>query len=258
MPPFYALAEVKGSLNMHEFSASLLDGVQVYGDLPADVRAYLTHHNCPRTLEHSQQVAAEARQLARRFGADPEAAEAAGWLQDVSAVIPSSQRLDAARLLGLPVLSEEEALRMILHQRLSGAIAREGFGVSDAAILAAVRCHTTLKARAAALDKVVFLADKMRSDQPYAAPFLDGVLAGLQCSLDRGRWPTLSTSGRKGAHCRWFIPGSWRRIKDCRAASHRRLTACCAARLEVRLCCGRRTLARSSAAACPKRMRDVA
>ncbi len=171
---------------MHELLVSLLEGVCLCGDLPAGVGAFLTRYNCPRTLAHSQQVATEAGQLARRFGVDPQAAQAAGWLHDVSAAIPSSQRPQAARRLGLAVLPEEEAFPMVLHEKLSSVIAREAFGVSDAAVLSAVGCHTTLKVRATALDKVVFLADKIRWDQPDAAPFLHAVLVGLEHSLHRG------------------------------------------------------------------------
>jgi HD superfamily phosphohydrolase YqeK len=74
---------------------------------------------------------------------------------------------------------------MILHQKLSVVIASDIFGVTDEAVLSAIGCHTTLKANASPLDKVVFIADKIAWDQPYTAPFLEGVLASLEQSLDQ-------------------------------------------------------------------------
>ena len=46
------------------------------------------------------------------------------------------------------------------------------------------RCHTTLKARASLLDKVVFLADKLSWDQAGESPFKEAVNAALSKSLD--------------------------------------------------------------------------
>jgi HD superfamily phosphohydrolase YqeK len=82
------------------------------------------------------------------------------------------------------VLPEEETLPMIIHQKLSVVIARELFDVQDDAILSAIGCHTTLKAGANALDKVVFVADKLAWDQPGIAPFHADMWAALERSLD--------------------------------------------------------------------------
>jgi len=72
---------------------------------------------------------------------------------------------------------------MILHQKLSAVMAREIFGIGDAAVLSAIGCHTTLKASASTLDKVVFVADKIAWDQPGKPPYLDGILGALDQSL---------------------------------------------------------------------------
>jgi predicted HD superfamily hydrolase involved in NAD metabolism len=170
---------------MYQVISDLTQDIQFTRSIRADMVALLTQHGCPRTIEHSFRVAEEARRIAARFGVDEELAEAAGWLHDVSAVFPSGQRLSVARELGIEVLPEEEVVPMILHQKLSLVVAREVFNMHDEAVLSAIGCHTTLKARASALDKVVFLADKIAWDQSGEAPYLADVLAALGQSLDR-------------------------------------------------------------------------
>ena len=71
---------------------------------------------------------------------------------------------------------------MILHQKLSAALAAGVFGVHDAEVLDAVRYHTTLHPDAGRLAKVVFLADKIRWDQAGTPPYL----AELARALDAG------------------------------------------------------------------------
>src|SRR5690606_20739542 len=115
----------------------------------------------PKTAKHSKDVAEKARELADHFNADANKAEIAGWLHDISAVFPSSERANIARELGLEVLPEEDIFPMIIHQKLSVVLACELFGVADSEILNAIGCHTTLKRDANLLDKVVFVADKI-------------------------------------------------------------------------------------------------
>ena len=156
------------------------------GELPQDAARFLTHHQCPKTAAHCAAVAAEAGRLARSFGTDVSLAEQAGWLHDISAVIPISERVAVSDAWGIDVLPEEIALPMILHQKLSVVLARELFGVDDPVVLSAIGCHTTLRANATLLDKVVFLADKIAWDQPGVPPYRDALLVALTHSLDAG------------------------------------------------------------------------
>jgi predicted HD superfamily hydrolase involved in NAD metabolism len=130
-------------------------------------------------------VAAEAEQLALRFGEDGRSAQIAGWLHDVSNVFPNAQRVQIAWQLGVEILPEESIAPMVLHQKLSAVMAHDIFGITEEAVLSAIGCHTTLKANASPLDKVVFIADKIAWDQPYTAPFLENVLGALEQSLDQ-------------------------------------------------------------------------
>jgi predicted HD superfamily hydrolase involved in NAD metabolism len=182
---------------MHPSLVPLATGVRLTGEIRADMAALLTHHGCLQTVAHSLRVAEEARRLAVRFAVNAGPAETAGWLHDISAVFPPAQRLQVARELDLAVLPEEEAAPLILHQKLSAVVARELFGVRDEAVLSAIGCHTTLQAHASALDKVVFLADKIAWDQPGAPAYLADVLAALEQSLDRAAWAYLDHLWRR-------------------------------------------------------------
>ncbi|HLN63173.1 MAG TPA: GNAT family N-acetyltransferase [Symbiobacteriaceae bacterium] len=169
---------------MHQRLKRLAEGVSLTGRFAVDVPAFLIHHGCPKTAAHSAAVAAEARRVALLAGADPDQAEAAGWLHDISAVVAPGERAAAARDLGLEVLPEEDAFPLIVHQKLSVVIAREIFGVTDPAVLSAVGCHTTLKAGSALPDRVLFVADKIAWDQQGRPPYLTELLTALDQSLD--------------------------------------------------------------------------
>lgn len=169
---------------VNEVLAPLLQGVVLAGSARDDARALLARHGRTRTIEHSKRVAAEATRLAHVWGAECGKAASAGWLHDISAILAPDQRLAAAEKLGIEILAEERQAPMILHQKLSAAIATGGLGVDDLSILRAIGCHTTLRAGASILDKIVFIADKIAWDQAGAPPYLAEVLGALEQSLD--------------------------------------------------------------------------
>lgn len=84
----------------------------------------------------------------------------------------------------MAVLPEEEVFPMLLHQGLSAIMARRWFGMEDALVLSAIGTHTTLRAGASRLDKIVFVADKIAWDQPGPPPYLTGIKVALERSLD--------------------------------------------------------------------------
>jgi len=165
---------------------ALRAGFDPKGWINEDVTTFLMQNDCPRTAAHCADVARASYELAERFGVDPLAAEAGGWLHDVSAVWADDQRLAAADALGVEILPLERVWPKIIHQKLSVVLAREIFGVRDPGILSAIGCHTTLKASASALDKVVFIADKLAWDEPDDAPWHPALRSALSESLDDG------------------------------------------------------------------------
>lgn len=144
----------------------------------------LLQNGCEHTIDHSKNVADEARRLARYFGENENRAEIAGWLHDVSAIIPPQQRLAAAMDFHVHILPAEEVFPLLLHQKLSKVIACDIFHISDDAILSAIECHTTLKPNASAFDKIIFVADKLKWDRPGIPPYQAALAVASRQSLD--------------------------------------------------------------------------
>ena len=163
--------------------ARLKKGISLQQNLARDVPAFLNQHGFPHTAAHAHQVALKARWLAGIYGVDQRAAETAGWLHDISAVIPNEQRLPVSQQLGLEILAEEARFPMLLHQKISARMAEEIFGVHQPEVLQAIECHTTLRANPGPLDLVLFVADKIAWDQPGEPPYLEAVLRALPTSL---------------------------------------------------------------------------
>ena len=117
------------------------------GDLREDAARFLIANGHPKTAEHCQLVGDEAGRIAALFGINTQSAAYSGYLHDISAVFPNDQRIRVARELGIDVLPEEETFPMIVHQKISKAMARDIVGIEEEHILDAVGCHTTLRAR---------------------------------------------------------------------------------------------------------------
>ena len=185
---------------------------------------FLRANGCADTATHCGQVAVEAKRLARRFELDADAAEAAGLLHDISAVIPNAERLQVAEQLGLVILDAERTLPMIVHQRLSVVMAQELFGVDDPDTLSAIGCHTTLRRDASALDRTVFVADKIRWDQQGTPPYLDEIVAAVATSLEAGAFCYLDYLFQRSTDLKVVHPWAWDayvQLRDSQASTQR-------------------------------------
>lgn len=155
------------------------------GNIRNDIYSFLVRNHCSQTAEHCMKVGEEAGKIARRYGYhDPEAAEYAGYLHDISAVFPNEIRIRVSERLGIEVLPEERTFPMIIHQKISKAMARQLFQIEEDAILNAVGCHTTLRKGAGELDKILFVADKIEWDQSGTPPYLHHIVQQMEISLN--------------------------------------------------------------------------
>jgi predicted HD superfamily hydrolase involved in NAD metabolism len=164
----------------------LIDDFEFTNDLGIDSYNLLIKYKCYNTAEHSQRVAKECKLLARKFGLDENLAEIAGYLHDISAIIPNDEKLEFAKKLEIEILKEEEEFPMILHQKISRDMAYNIWGIKDRDILSAIGCHTTLKRNASPLDLVLFIADKIQWDQEGIPPYISYIKEGLNISLEYG------------------------------------------------------------------------
>ena len=134
---------------------------KISGVLIDDVNHFLVGSGYPKTANHCSEVGIKAKELATKYDSDPVKAEQAGYLHDLSVVIPDVKIIGFAKNRSIEILDEEYRFPMIIHQKLSVILAREIFHITDDEVLSAVGCHTTLKANAKLLDKVVFPANKI-------------------------------------------------------------------------------------------------
>lgn len=199
---------------------SVLTNLVTVPDLGVDIRdgmlRFLDVNGCRKTAGHCVQVGTEAKKIAEQYGLDGQRAAVAGWLHDISAVIPDERRADVADQLGIDVLAEERTFPMIIHQKLSVVIAQELFGIDDPAILSAIGCHTTLKLHATPLDKAVFVADKIQWDQAGAPPYLKDIRAALDHSLDAASHCYLAYLFQNKAQLKVVHPWAWAAYKALR------------------------------------------
>jgi len=168
-----------------------------------------------RTYRHSLAVAQEGLRLSSGFDADPQSARWAGLLHDCAKDQGGSACLAAAVEAGLEVLPEERASPRVLHQRLGAYWAGSRFGVTDAAVLRAIGCHTTGRGEMDGLARCLFVADWISTDRRYdgvdvlreaaAQGPMEGFLAVLRCKREvvrRGGLPDHPWS--REAHEKWL------------------------------------------------------
>ena len=135
-----------------------------------------------KRYEHSIGTMRCAISLAARWHVNGAQARLAGLLHDC-AKLPPESLLALATQHALPVDEFEREAPGLLHDRLGAIIARDEYGVQDADVLAAIRCHQLCRAHMTGLDKVVYLADKIEPTRDY--PGVDVLRSLAQEDLDR-------------------------------------------------------------------------
>ena len=154
------------------------------GDPAEDVQQFYRAADRLDTLAHVTQVATEALDLAARHGVDGAAANLAALAHDLAAVVPAAEMIAVAEGMGLRVDGADRAIPLLLHGPIAAAALVEKLEVRDTDLLNAVRYHTTLRAGASALEKIIFLADKLAYDptSPHCGEYVPALRAA--CSLD--------------------------------------------------------------------------
>ncbi|MBL8026825.1 MAG: HD domain-containing protein, partial [Fibrobacteres bacterium] len=164
--------------------SELLTTITFSGNIENDFSLILKSHGLTDVEEHSRKVANEAKRIAQKFHENENNALIAGWLHDVSNIIPNESRINICEELKIDVLKEEYEYPFLLHPKLSKAIAAKLFNVTDTETLDAIECHTTLKPHATNMDMIVFIADKLVWESRYNIAFKEKILIGLEKSLE--------------------------------------------------------------------------
>jgi len=186
----------------NKYFASLVSS----GDPRADVTAFLQGAGRSDTLAHCQAVAAQARVLAERFGVDEERATLAAVCHDLAAVVPQRDAVLVAELYGLAPDPVERAAPVLLHGPIAAAVLRRKLEITDLELLNAVKYHTTSRPGASALERVVFVADKIALDPSSPLrDFVPAVRSAAEDSLEEAALVYLAWVVAHGSRVGWMI-----------------------------------------------------
>jgi nicotinate-nucleotide adenylyltransferase len=123
----------------------------------------------PGRFIHSRNTALLARDLARRYSLDGEAAYLAGIAHDMAKDLTGEEILALAERDG-SVTERERKNPGLLHGRAAAVLLRERLGIHNRDVLEAVSFHTTGRAGMGPLARVVFIADKIEVSRKNIHP----------------------------------------------------------------------------------------
>lgn len=136
----------------------------------------------PKRYLHTCGVVDAAYDLAVRYGADPEQAKLAGWLHDITKECSVQEQVEMFGQWEISLTDLEKRSPKLWHAMTAAGYARECLGIDDAAVLDALRYHTTGRANMTVLDKIVYLADYIEVNRTFDG--VDEVRALIDEGLD--------------------------------------------------------------------------
>lgn len=126
------------------------------------IKNWLKANLTEERYEHSLGTADCAKELAQKFGVDPEKAYFTGLIHDCAKCLPKTETEDI--LKNFINIDEDEFCSPKTHHAPVGAyIAKKEFGINDEEILSAIRWHTIGKVNMTTFEKIIFLADKLET-----------------------------------------------------------------------------------------------
>lgn len=134
-------------------------------------------------FDHTCGVAYTAASLSFVHGCDLQKALTAGFLHDCAKNIPDEKKIKLCEKHGIEITDAEAAAPALLHAKLGAFLAEHKYGVTDAEILDAIRCHTTGRPRMTLLDKIIFVADYIEPNRKML-PQLDTLRKEAYTDLD--------------------------------------------------------------------------
>lgn len=134
-----------------------------------------------KRVPHAAGCSRTAELLARRFGANPDAARRAGILHDVTKALLPQEQLKLCREYGMLYSDFEGTHGKLLHAKTGAAVAARIFGESEE-VCEAIRWHTTGRADMTTLEKIIYLADYMEPNRDF--PGVEKLREASETSLD--------------------------------------------------------------------------
>ena len=176
----YLSAAVYGYILRHGLYGTHADMKQLTAE---ELRCVALSYLKPKRMPHVLGTAETAVQLARRYGADEEAAYVAALLHDCTKKLNIEEQLALCEQYGLHLDEMQRWALKLQHAITGAAVARHVFGVSDA-VYEAIRWHTTGKADMTTLEKVIYLADYIEPTRDF--PGVEELRKAIWEDLDRG------------------------------------------------------------------------
>lgn len=146
----------------------------------------------PKRVPHVLGCCDTAVALAKRWGADETDAARAGLLHDVTKSLDGPLQLTLCKAYGIILDNFSTQNTKTLHALTGSLVAERVFG-ENAAVVSAIRSHTTGKAAMNTLEKIIYVADYMEPNRDFdgveelrrlAYTDLDGALKlGLEMTL---------------------------------------------------------------------------
>ena len=107
-----------------------------------------------------------ARELALIHGVDPDDAERAGILHDVTKALDGEDQLRLCDKYGIVLSDFDRKHTKLLHAVTGAAVAEQVFGENEA-VCQAIRWHTSGKADMTTLEKIIYVADYMEPNRDF-------------------------------------------------------------------------------------------
>jgi predicted HD superfamily hydrolase involved in NAD metabolism len=108
---------------------------------------------------HSENTAAEAEKLAKRYGCDEQKAYTAGLLHDIAKCLSQDEASALAAKYGVAIDEYAQNNPELIHGPLGAAIVQNELKIRDEEILDAIRYHTTGRRGMSLMEKIIYLAD---------------------------------------------------------------------------------------------------
>lgn len=116
---------------------------------------------------HTMNVKHLAVQLAENNNVDADKAALAALLHDIAKELPRQKLLQILTENAIIAGNTCERPLPIWHGVVAAILAQTEYGVEDADVLSAIRCHTTGKAGMQTLDKIIYMADMASAERTY-------------------------------------------------------------------------------------------
>ena len=136
----------------------------------------------PKRIPHVAGCEQEAVSLARRWGADESLAAEAAILHDCTKKAVREEQLELCKHYGIVPDEIEAASEKLMHAKTGAAVAETEFGCC-AAVVDAIRWHTTGKADMTLLEKIIYMADYIEPTRDFEG--VDALRALAYEDLDR-------------------------------------------------------------------------